>query len=431
MAGVTIGGAGSTLPDGTNINVARQVRAIIANAMSSTPVFVADQNLGGAAPSVPGGQTGLVVVGDALSRNIDASHFNYQYFVVGDGTVGGGAGPVTVAGAGQLNQAAVLGTRAVTFNAGGGSGTIVGGDGPKTINIGAGTNFAVYTGAGDDTISLTSSLAFGRNTVEAGFAVTKNNIALGPAPTLVRSTGNDVVSVGAGAATIQVVGMVQDTVSGGSGSLTFIDGTGGSQVNYVTDPNTSVRLAVASSGSATVIGGAGAGGLYRGGTSGSNLLVGGLGAVTMQGAGNGDVLIATSSVGLQVLQAGAGNETLLGSLSSSDNVFSAGSGNDLIIAGAGNDRINAGTGSATITGGGGGDLFVFDPRFSARAQVVITDFTPGTDHVVLQAYSAPNTAATLAASALRVGASASKVTLSDGTTITFQGITSVNSSFFA
>ncbi len=425
MAGVTISGAGSTLPDGTNINVARQVAAMINSAttfQSTNPI--------GTAPAVPGGQVGELIVNTTTPAIVIASGL-YQYFVVSDAPLPGTA-PVTVTGGGALNQQVVLGTRPVTFNAGGGSGIIVGGDDNKAIDIGVGTNFAIYTGAGDDTISLVSSAAAGRNTVEAGLAVTNNTVNLGAAPTLVRSTGNDAVSVGSGAATIEVVGMVQDTVSGGAGRMTFVEGDGASQVNYVTDPVTSVRQPVAAFGSATVIGGVGAGGLYRGGTSGSNLLVGGLGAVTLQGAGSGDVLIATGSSGMQVLQAGAGNETLLGSLSASNNVFSAGSGSDLIIAGSGNDRINAGRGgSATITGGGGADLFVFDPRFSAGAQVVITDFAPGADHIVLQAYAAPNTAANLAASAQRVGASASRITLSDGTTITFQGVTAVDASFFS
>ena len=153
--------------------------------------------------------------------------------------------------------------------------------------------------------------------------------------------------------------------------------------------------------------------------------------MTLQGAGNGDVLIATGTGARQFLYAGAGNETLLGSLSSTNNYFVGGSGSDLIMAGSGNDTIYAGSGTATVTGGLGADLFIFDPARSAGGRFVITDFTPGVDHVSLQNYSASNTPGSAAASAQIAGPTASKITLSDGTSITFQGITSVRPSFFS
>ena len=342
---------------------------------------------------------------------------------------------MTVSGAGATNEAVVIGTGNIQFNTGGGSGTIVGGDGDKSINLGATTGFAVYTGTGHDTIDLRQSQAGGRSTVEAGvgFAVfgptgtiaqPGNTVLLGAGATQVRSTGADSIVAGAGSATIQVVGAVQTTVSGGAGTLTMVNSTVASQLNYSSATN-----APLSSGSTTVTGGAG-GGYYRGGSDGNNLLVGGVGAVTLQGAGNGDVLLAMGTTGMQLLYAGSGNETLLGSLSTTSNLFVAGSGNDLIFGGSGADTFVAGKGAATITGGAGADKFMFNAATSAGAQITITDFTPNVDFIQLSNYGGSNTPASLAASASRV-TGGSRLTLSDGTTITFQGITTVTGGFFS
>ena len=136
------------------------------------------------------------------------------------------------------------------------------------------------------------------------------------------------------------------------------------------------------------------------------------------------------TTGMQLLYAGSGNETLLGSLSTTSNLFVAGSGNDLIFGGAGADTFVAGTGAATITAGAGADVFMFNAAASAGAQITITDFNPGVDFVRLNNYGGANTAGPLAAAATRVG-TGSRVTLSDGTTITFLGVPSVTSGFFS
>lgn len=421
MPGVTInGGAGSgahlTMTAGTNTDVANQAASIIGSALSSAAASQTTITTENTVPSAPAGTVGYLVVSPTNGKNVVADS-TYQYFTVTDVQA-----PVTVTGGGAANQVAILGTNpggtTVVFNTGGGSGTVVGGDGNKSINASTAIGFAVYTGGGNDTISVGA----GRNTVAAGAG--QNSITLGTGTTQIRSTGNDTVQVGAGNATIQAAGSNQDSVVGGSGAMTIINGSGSANVNFSTQ-----TTAPLSSGSATAFGGAG-GGYYRGGSNGNNLLIGGAGAVTLQGAGNGDVLIATGTSATQVLQAGAGNETLLGSLSSTNNYFVGGPGNDLIIAGSGNDTVFAGSGSETITGGAGADTFIFSPTRSAGASITLTDFTPGVDHVTLN-YGNSGLAASAAASARSVGATSSHITLSDGTSITFQGITTVRTSFFS
>lgn len=404
----TVQGAGSVQPNvtaGTDFAVAQQAANVIRSAAN---VQVTTMTSGGTAPAVGSGNTGELDVNAVYGASILAT--GYQYFVVGDTTQA-----ISVTAGGAANQGVILGTNTstnavISFNSGGGSGTIVGGDGAKSINTGAGTNFAVYTGAGNDTISLASSPAIGRNTVAAGAGA--NVVSLGAAPTQVRSTGSDTIGIGTGAATVQAIGMANVSVSGGTGARTVINAAG---------------VATVSGGSSTVLGGTG-GGQFYGGAAGNNLLLGGSGASYLTGGGNGDILIATSTTGTQVLQAGSGNETLLGSLSTMDNIYRAGTGSDLIIAGSGNDTIYAGSGSSTVTGGGGSDVFVFNTLVGHGGSVTIMDFAPGADRVSLAGY--PDTGANLAAAAQPVGPATSRVTLSDGTSITFVGIAAVDKSFF-
>ena len=430
MPSVTIQGAGSvypTLTAGTNAAIARQAGALINNAVNSGAAVVT-VTAGGTAPG-PSSTPALLVVTTNNQTNLNFPS-TYPYVVVGDNSA-----PMTLSGGGATGQEIILGAGIVQLNTGGGSGTVVGGEGDKSINLGATSGFAVYTGGGHDTIDLRQSQGGGRSTVEAGAginaynssgAVTQpgNTVLLGAGATQVRSTGSDSITAGAGSATIQVVGNVQDTVAGGAGSLTVVNGSIASSLNFSTVTN-----APLSSGSVTAFGGAG-GGYFRGGSSGSDLLVGSLGAVTLQGAGTGDVLIAMGTTGMQVLYAGAGNETLLGSLSTTSNLFVAGSGNDLILGGSGADTFVAGTGAATITGGAGPDLFMINASAAAGAQITITDFTAGVDYVRLLNYGGTNTPASLAANAAHLGTGGSRVTLSDGTTITFQGVSTVTSNFF-
>ena len=454
MPSVTVQGAGSvypTLTAGTNAAITGQAAALINNAMSN-PTLTAGTNAaitrqaaalaantasftataGGTAPE-PKSNPGFLVVNTNNQIDLNFSS-SYPYVLAYDN-----AAPSTLSGGGAVGAVIVVGAGTVRVNTGGGSGSIYGGDGDKSINLGTTSGFAVYTGAGHDTIDLSQSLLGSRNTVEAGAgdnvinagAITQpgNTILLGAGAAQVRSTGSDSVNSGAGSATIQVVGSVQDTVVGSAGTLTLINSTVASTVNYPTTlPNgTTTPL---SSGSVTALGGAG-GGYYRGGSNGSNLLVGSLGSVTLQGGGTGDVLIAMGGMNeSQVLYAGSGNETLLGSLSTTGTLYVAGNGNDVIIGGSGADTFVAGTGAATITSGAGPDLFMFNAGTSAGAQLTITDFTPGVDHLRLTNYSGPNTPSNLAANATQLGTAGSRITLSDGTTITFQGVSTVNSGFF-
>lgn len=395
----TVSGAGSvsaSFTDGASANAAQQATALIRSAVTGV------QTATGSGSYTAGGANELDI---STTSNASVNEANFRFLVVGDVFA-----PLTVTeNAPVANQVILLGAGPITLNTDGGSGVIVGGDAAsgntagKTIHIGAGANWAITTGSGNDTIDLTQSVATGRSTVAAGGG--SNTIKLGAEATAVQSSGSDTINAGSGAALVQVVGggTAPVSVSGGAGARAVVLGAGASTISGGT-------------GTVTVLGGS-AGGNLSGGSGGNNVLVASAGTTFLTGGGNGDQLIAMGA-GQTVLVAGLGNETLLGGLSTGNNTFQASSGADLIIAGTGNDRIYAGAGSSTVSGGGGANVFIFNAAIGPGGHVAITDFKPGTDTVSLI-----GTAVTQA--------SGPNVTLSDGSTITFLGITEVGSNFFS
>jgi serralysin len=86
---------------------------------------------------------------------------------------------------------------------------------------------------------------------------------------------------------------------------------------------------------------------------------------------------------------GSGNDTLVGNAIA--NTLSGGAGNDILSGGGGNDILIGGTGIDTLTGGTGADTFVFatgDSSPVAGQHDLITDFTPGVDHIDLSGIDA-------------------------------------------
>jgi Ca2+-binding RTX toxin-like protein len=86
---------------------------------------------------------------------------------------------------------------------------------------------------------------------------------------------------------------------------------------------------------------------------------------------------------------GSGNDTLVGNAIA--NTLSGGAGNDILSGGGGNDILIGGTGIDTLTGGTGTDTFVFatgDSSPVAGQHDLITDFTPGVDHIDLSGIDA-------------------------------------------
>jgi Ca2+-binding RTX toxin-like protein len=98
-----------------------------------------------------------------------------------------------------------------------------------------------------------------------------------------------------------------------------------------------------------------------------------------------------------------------------------------VIGGAGATAIESGLGNQTLVAGGGPTLFEILAGVADRA-ITISDFNPTQDFVQLQGYGAGAGATALTTATISGGGEA--IALTDGTTITFQGITNVSASSF-
>jgi Ca2+-binding RTX toxin-like protein len=141
-----------------------------------------------------------------------------------------------------------------------------------------------------------------------------------------------------------------DTLSGGD----TLTGTGGDDILQ------------GDSGNETLLGKAG-NDLLSGG-AGNDVLNGGRGADSLNGGSGADSLLG--DFGSDNLAGGSGGDNLAG-----------GQGDDVLLGQAGNDVLNGGSGKDTLTGGSGRDVFVYS-QFADRGDL-ITDFTLGTDKIVL------------------------------------------------
>ena len=346
------------------------------------------------------------------------------------------SGPVTVFGADGGAPQAVSASGQIYYVAGEGSTVLladqsIGGD-VVFGSTSASSDLEAATGAGDDILVARSS------DVSLSGGSGANQFWLGSGQADVDSDGADTIVAGSGAATvtggadtISAADGHSDLVFGGSGTLWFSNLAGGSTV-------------VGGAGSDTLFGGSGPTCFY-GGSGGGNILIGGSGPSTLVGGGDGDLLYARGS-GNDVLAAGGDNATLAGGSSTGNNLYFGGSGRNVIAAGAGADTIAggsgqstifagagddlvfgaagggvivAGSGNATLVGGAGPELYaVFDGR--AGGDVTIDGFRPGVDHLTLPDYSAQSVAASLLGQIDQAGST--QLLLSDGTTITFSGL---------
>ncbi|MBI1169762.1 hypothetical protein GC209_00020 [bacterium] len=97
------------------------------------------------------------------------------------------------------------------------------------------------------------------------------------------------------------------------------------------------------------------------------------------GSRNADVLEGGS--GKDQIFGSGGNDNLIGGFG--DDRLSGGYGADTLVGGVGTDTLIGGVGHDVLTGSGGHDQFLFNTAVNAANSDVITDFTPGTDHIAL------------------------------------------------
>ena len=346
----------------------------------------------------------------------------------GDGwdVIYGGAGNDRIEAEGWSDWVSAEGGRDVVLG-GSGKDTIYGGDDDDWIN-GNSDNDSIFGDAGNDTIRGESGADYlnggdGRDWISAG-------------------TGDDRIVAGAANDTVYG-GMNNDTVYGGTGN-DWINGETGNDRLCGEDGNDTIY---GGDGFDVIYGGAGDDRLDAGGWSdwvsaegGRDVVLGGSGNDTIYGGDDNDWISASSGndavygdAGQDTIYGGSGNDYLNGG--SGADWINAGDGNDRIVAGSWNDTVYGGTGDDTVygmtgndwirgedgndrlvgesgndtiyggagddvliggtgrdvmTGDGGADTFIFVAIDESAAGVAdqITDFTSGTDHIDLSAFTA-------------------------------------------
>jgi Ca2+-binding RTX toxin-like protein len=323
-----------------------------------------------------------VVTLTGAGDNIAVGNGNNTLTGTGSGTLTGGTG---------TDDFIVVGSYIVNSN--GTKDTITAGDGAVTVNA-AGLGALATTGDGKFTghISGTADTVLGSNGFGATFVTLSGSSDVmvgGQAVMSVLDSGSsDTITAGAGPASVTAAGG-GSFVNGGSGDLTFVGGASGSTI-------------IGSSGDTTVFG-----------AKGNTTLLG--------GDGGASTYIDTTTGGLFFSSQG-GDETVDASLSKTGNTLFGGSGHDLMMGGTGADALTAGSGSDTLTGNGGADGFYFWSNVGGpSAHHFITDFATN-DTVILGNYGAGAGDAAIAGAVTTGGATT--ITLSDGTQVTFVGLTS-------
>lgn len=372
-----------------NANLAQQVALAIDAGITGGTVHPAD-SADGPPPPVTSG------VGDFIqsTSGLTVVPHNYEYVNVPDT-----AAAAILYGNGDPDEVLLAGSGNLIFYAAGtatGAGTIIGGGGNDKITIPSSDNgaWAINLGNGNN---LINAFGGGADTISTGTG--HNQILLGNGGNTLFTSGFDTITAGSGSNTVFASGS-NDLVYGNTSKLLFIgDGAAGTTV-------------LGGSGSDTVDGGAGPD-YFVGGTGGQNQLIAGTGAATLFGGGDGDFLQANGS-GPQALYAASGNETLSGAGASGNDTFSGGSGNTYIIGGGGNDTIVDGSGAATVDANpGANNLFEFVNQGTGGTMLVrdLSDVSQIKIHLVGVTLDTQN----------NTGGSLN-VTLSDGTSVTFQNI---------
>ena len=308
---------------------------------------------------------------------------------------GGGTDFATVSGA----NSTLLGGIGILNVSVSGSGDTIAGMGSTALNV-------TLTGSQGDALGGTAGGAF--SVVDSGSSDTVN---AQNAATAVATMGgsNGYFYGGSGAATVSAAS-TSAVVVGGSGSLDFLGNGSRATVVGALGGNTSI---VGSSG-----------GLQVSARTGNTTISGGTGAVTLFGGSGSNVTFTdTAHQGLLYL-AGAGNETLDASGSNGNDTLFGNTipgANLLIKAGSGNDTVVGGPGNDTLVAGSGKDLFVFF-NGSAGGQDFINGLTAN-DTVALAGYNLNSLVSSLQNA--QVTGQGVKITLSDNTSITFSGLSSL------
>lgn len=371
--------------------------------------------------------------------------------------------PATITGAlKQSDESIFSGQGGLTFYLNGGSGTLIAGGGNNLVAAGpsapnTGGSWTLRFDGGDNTVYGT----IGNFLIDDGSsgAAGNNLIVLGSGAETVQSWGIDTIVAAPGTDAVISTFHSGTAVYGNTGASEVFNSGGEDTVVQSTGPETVFALAsgglyfggpgdltvlsapnvastvVAGQGKAVLYGAPGANSLFfvgpgqfiLDGASGSQTVVGAAGlssGAVMFSESGGSLTLAGNSNG-NLLIAGGGNVTLNGAGATGNNVFFAGSGNDFIAAGPGNNFVVAGPGSDTMLGGTGLTLFEVDSAFAAGGHELIANWNPN-DLLYLFGYGPAGGDGLPAGAAVTVVNGSEVLTLGDGTSVTFLGVSRVS-----
>lgn len=332
-------------------------------------------------------------------------------------TLGSELENITLSGSGNINAVGNSGKNTLAGNSG--ANTLAGGQDDDYYIVGAG-----------DTVTETSSVGAGTDTVEASVTWTLGsnieNLVLSGTGALdgIGNTLNNSLTGNAGA-NILNGGTGADTMTGGAGDDTYVVDNAGdivsennaegldsveSSVTYTLGSNIenlTLTAATAINGTGnisdnTIIGGGGVNVITGGG--GNDYLDGGAGADTMRGGSGNDtyvVSVATDIITIDATYETGGTDTVLsavawtlasglenltltgasvinGTGNSSDNTIIGNSAKNVLTGNGGHDRLDGGSaGADTMLGGTGDDIYVVN----TTTTVVSENASEGTDRI--------------------------------------------------
>ena len=395
------------------------------------------------APDAPA--PGSVIINEIFSTGTTAApvyklQFGNEHTVIdltttNNTVVGSAQGGDSVLGNGGSTYIATGSFNQVTFLAGdntydgssvSGGDTITGGDGQDTINTGLGYS-TVFSGAGGTVINLNDTVG-----------------ANGDTP-------GGLVYLGDGLATVNATGSYDDVITGTNGQSIFgnadLSATGTLNViigdnatstgagNDLIVANSSTTNVFDSVGGNSIFGGSAnlvfVGGISTAGDTVSDSIVGGSGSTFIYGSTGNDLAFAGDTSGsVATFVAGNGNETL--NAANADgrvNFFGAAeasSSGSLVGSTTGFNYFQTGGGAESIVGGTGTNIFGITDGGSS-SHITVFDFAAGNDSVNFLGETAAQVTADLNSGVTSTinGQSALTLTLSDNTTVTFVGITSL------
>ena len=440
---------------------------------------------GGTLPSVAAGQTLEVIAHAAGAYSLPTGSGAAPAAFVTDAT-----GAVSVTGGDAGGQLVLAGTGGLTFIGGQGQGSVIAGGGNNRVSVGAGQGQGdqfIRTGGGDDTI-----IAFGgHDVIQPGGG--SNLVMLGLRDDTVYSTGSDTIVGGPASATISATGRALTFLGAGgssyvgTGAGTVVGNTGNDTLNSTSTSSGLFFLGsgddqVYAGGQDTFVGGSGAASvtgdarslIYAGTgaltfmlssaySNAADTVVGRAGAtVTVQSSANNysapAVVFGLGGVDFEAAQDSRAAATVIGGTAAvtvnagwGGGVFLGGSGGgnimrgntlgfygggvtqfigggngDTLIAGNGATALQPGPGTATLVAGGGTDILTF--VHGTVSTDAVSNFDITADRILLYNFPAGEVSAALGGAVIVNGNET--LALSDGTHITFQGITGLTAASF-